>query len=285
MVKPRTRRSVLLAAFFEEHEVRTLLAAKGAHSAEEVEKLITDWRVSRQTLIDAAPWADTGKVEVNPVAPDLAAVLEPLKGSDVFKTTVENLPHELAVVSLPDLIAFQFTVDSPYAESINLSPAPALAEIASLTLPMSGPDFPIQISGDHTGLTVSAPGPNLRISSMGLERQGSGMPRMVVDLTFGSPLMQVVEFNGRFILRNGYHRAVGLLRRGLTHAPVVLIHGSQYQHTGATGPGFFAPHVVMGPKPALLKHYDSEFALAFEAVDLRKAIRLRPDEFQMGFPE
>jgi hypothetical protein len=32
--------------------------------------------------------------------------------------------------------------------------------------------------------------------------------------------MQVASLNGRLLLRDGYHRAYGLLRRGITHAPV-----------------------------------------------------------------
>jgi len=120
---------------------------------------------------------------------------------------------------------------------------------------------------------------------MGVQASDGGPLRFTVDLTFGSPFVQVAEFEGRMLLKNGYHRVVGLLAHGVSHAPVILLQCADYAQTGAAGPGFFARHVLMGPKPPLLKHYLSPFAMEFNAADLHKTIRLRPDEFLMPVPE
>ena len=97
--------------------------------------------------------------------------------------------------------------------------------------------------------------------------------------------MQVAQFEGHCLLKNGYHRVVGLLSQGITHAPVLLVHCANYAQTGAAGQGFFAAHIMQGPKPPLLKHYLSAFAVEFNAAEMHKAIRFRPDEFQLVVPE
>ena len=285
MSTPRSRKSLLLGAFFEEQEVRQLVTQRGVHTPDELEDLIERWRVGRRRLDEAAPWADSERVEVLEPGPELAARVQEVSQSEQFRTTVEKIPYRPAVVSLGELVAFQFTVDRPYCASFEVAAGASVLDVANITLPTAPPKFPLRVAGDGAGVTLSAPGPNLRIASMGVQASDGGPLRFTVDLTFGSPFVQVAEFEGRMLLRNGYHRAVGLLTQGVSHAPVILLQCADYTQTGAAGPGFFARHVVMGPKPPLLKHYLSPFAIEFNAADLHKTIRLRPDEFLLPMPE
>jgi hypothetical protein len=285
MSKPRVRKSLLLAAFFTEDGVRQFLATRGVHTPAEVEQLVGSWRTAREVLEQTPPWAGTEQVEVTDPPAELSAMIADLSKSEALRATVQNLPHRIAFVSLGQLVAFQFTVDKPYSAVFKLSAGASVTDVAQITLPAAGPRFPLQVGADGSGLTISAPGPNLRIAGMQFQASDSGPIRLTVDLTFGSPYVQVAEFQGRLIVRNGYHRLVGLLSQGVTHAPVILLHCTDYAETGGVGPSFFPSQVVMGVKPPLLKHYLTPYAVEFDAADVHKTIRLRPDEFQVAVPE
>lgn len=70
--------------------------------------------------------------------------------------------------------------------------------------------------------------------------------------------MQVAEYQGRWILRDGYHRAVELLARGVHHVPVLL-------RTVAALDDLFPPELRaqgllpeaawLGGRPPLLRDY------------------------------
>jgi hypothetical protein len=283
--KPRVRPSLMLAAFFQEHEVRQLLAGRGVHTAGEIAERLEDWKRGRQLLEQSSEWADAERPEIVEPPAQLADRVRELSRTDAFRSTVEGVPHRVVVISLGQLVAFQFTVDKPYCATFTVPGAGTLEDVATITLPTTPPKVSVNVGRDQSGFVLSAPGPNLRVSTMEVQASEGGPLRMTVDLTLGSPFVQVAEFGGRMILRNGYHRVVSLLTQGVSHAPVILLQCADYAQTGAAGPGFFAPHVVMGPKPPLLKHYLSPFAIEFNAIDFHKAIRLRPDEFQVAVPE
>ncbi len=285
MTRSRTRKPLMLAAWFQEHEVRQFLTVRAVHSASEIDDLLGHYTEARRLFDAAPPWESIESVEIRNAPANVIQAFKEREGQAVQRGWFDALPHEVVVVSLAELRAFQFTVDRPYAGSFRVHPHATVEDLAAMTLPSQPVGFPLQISTDNMGLTVSAPGPNLRVQGMSLEGSPDGRTRLTVDLTFGSPLMQVAEFQGRFLLKNGYHRAVGLLSQEITHVPVLLVHCSDYSQTGATGQGFFTPQIVQGPKPPLLKHFLSKFAIEFNATELHKAIRLRPDEFQLAVPE
>ncbi|HVH67197.1 MAG TPA: hypothetical protein VM716_04965 [Gemmatimonadales bacterium] len=283
--KPRVRPSLMLAAFFQEQEVRQLLAGRGVHTPGEIDQRIEEWKRGRQLLERSPDWAAAACPEVLEPPAQLADRVAELSQTDAFRSTVEGLPHRIAVVSLGQLVAFQFTVDKPYCDTFTVAAGRTVEDIATITLPKAPPKCSVNVGRDQAGFVLSAPGPNLRVAAMEFQASEGGPLRMTVDFTLGSPFVQVAEFGGRMILRNGYHRVVSLLTQGVSHAPVILLQCGDYGQTGAAGPGFFAPHIVMGPKPPLLKHYLSPFAIEFNAIDYHKAIRLRPDEFQVAVPE
>ena len=265
--------------------MRQLLTTRGIHTVEELEERVKAYQTGRRAFEETAAWGASELTEVLPAPEGLVTRIANLEAQATERGWLDGLPHEVVVVSLGQLRAFQFTVDRPYANSFRTEAHASVETLGAITLPDQPPAFPLQVSGDGAGLTVSAPGPNLRVQAMSLEGQAGGRTRLTVDLTFGSPFVQVAEFQGTMLLKNGYHRAFSLIAQGVTYAPVLLVHCTNYAQTGAAGQGFFSGAVVMGEKPPLLKHFLSPFAIEFNAVDLHKAIRFRPDEFQLAVPE
>src|SRR6266853_302256 len=98
MTRPRTRNTLLLAAFFNEVEVRQLLATRSVHTADEVEARIEKWRKGRALLDQCPDWAAIENVVVQDPPADVQAKVDELATTENFKATVENLPYRVAVV-------------------------------------------------------------------------------------------------------------------------------------------------------------------------------------------
>ena len=68
-------------------------------------------------------------------------------------------------------------------------------------------------------------------------------------------MIQVMQFGGRYYLRNGYHRAVGALAAGISEVPAQIIDGNQPAAVELPGlglAGFSAAFSIMQPRPALV---------------------------------
>lgn len=78
---------------------------------------------------------------------------------------------------------------------------------------------------------------------------------------FGLPQMSVVEYNGIFLLKNGYHRAFALLKKGHKFLPCMLLSTDSFELTGAHLPGFFSIDLIKSEKSPILSDFDSEAAV------------------------
>ena len=65
--------------------------------------------------------------------------------------------------------------------------------------------------------------------------------------------MQVVEFQGRYFLRDGYHRAFGLLGRGITQVPVFTRTMTAIEEVAPQG--MLPQAAYLGERPPLLPDY------------------------------
>jgi hypothetical protein len=277
---PRTRKTAFLGAFLGELEFRQIVATRGRAEPADLELQISAWRRGAELLKAAESWPDASP-RIAPLDHDTSLQVGAIVETPAFRETTSGLQWEFVDVELQNLRAFQFTVDKGYACSFASLAGEPSSVVAGVTLPSGPRQLPVVVTGDNSGVTLTSPGPNLRVSGMAVAQGMNGAPQVIVDLTFGSPFFQVAEFGGRFFLKNGYHRAYGLLSAGITSVPAVLVHCRNYADTGATGPGFFAEHLMVGAKPPLMSHYFSPFAVEFDQLEFSKTVRLRPDEFQV----
>jgi len=65
--------------------------------------------------------------------------------------------------------------------------------------------------------------------------------------------VQVVLFRGRYFLKNGYHRSLALLEKGITHIPVMFQELSESQ--SLTVDGRFPDEAILGTHPPLFSDY------------------------------
>src|SRR5438093_239491 len=71
----------------------------------------------------------------------------------------------------------------------------------------------------------------------------------------GLPQMSVVEYQGVYMIKNGYHRAYALFERGHKSLPCILLRTDNYNATGAIGPAFFSIDVMMSDRSPLLSDF------------------------------
>ena len=164
--------------------------------------------------------------------------------------------YRVALVDLPRVCGFQPTVFTysarERAHGVDIADQ---AQLAAVTLPTDW-TFEHQAQLDearHLWMLVSR-NPNLKIvgqfaGPVGPDKlQGFGF---VVTVT--PSFLQVASYHGRFLLRDGYHRAIGLLAIGARFVPAFV---RDFTSINELVPqGMLPQEAFLGPRPPLLGDY------------------------------
>ena len=103
-------------------------------------------------------------------------------------------------------------------------------------------------------MLVTSKGLNFHAAEAGLMQTPHGS-FIGVRVGVTVPLMHVVRYNGRCYLHNGFHRAVGLLARGVTHAPCVLRDVPDFGAVGVKPGQTFQGPLLESANPPTLTHF------------------------------
>jgi hypothetical protein len=181
------------------------------------------------------------------------------------------------LVDLTRVCAFQPLVFSDQAEErVQNVNAHDLASIASVTLPvLTDTQMPIQFDNVHQSWLVSSGNPNLRIvGAVGPFVQMPGAPPVLGFAVAVTPsFLQVGRHRGRHYLRDGYHRAYGLLRRGITVVPAFVRDITAFEEL-VPDPRMMLPQdSYQGQRPPLLVDYlDDEVCASVRVPAMHKMI-------------
>jgi hypothetical protein len=134
----------------------------------------------------------------------------------------------------------------------------SLSELASITLPIPQPsELPAQYDHVRQAWLFASSNPNLRVvGNWGGEIQ-PGVVGFGFAVQFSASFLQVAEFRGRYFLRDGYHRAFGLLKRGVRMAPVFTKSFPTIEAV-QLNPGMLPQDAYLGQRPATLADYLDE---------------------------
>lgn len=199
---------------------------------------------ARQSGIDQAGIID----DTHPSLPAITQRLQKQVDTGAFW----NEHWTVVVADLTRVCSLQQSVASQQAEDRvkNVDPDDLLS-IADVTLPpASKAQLPAQLDEHRNAWIITAANPNLRITGhFGGELQpGTIGFGFIVGIM--PSFLQVARHHGRFVLRDGYHRAYGLLARGITHAPAFV---RDFGVGGlGTGTGLFDTDVYLGERPPCL---------------------------------
>jgi hypothetical protein len=169
--------------------------------------------------------------------------------------TIRTEGWNIAMVDLDRVVAFQphvFT-DTATERVVGLDPDD-LGSIAELTLPVNyTAPFSFHYDELKQAYIITSPDPNLKVIGNIGGPQPDGVLGFGFKIGIAPPFMQVARFQGRYLLRDGYHRSFGLLSRGITRVPALV---RDFDTTENLAPAGMLPQSVwLGDRPPLLRDY------------------------------
>jgi hypothetical protein len=193
---------------------------------------------------------------------------------------------DLALVDLARVCAFQpHVVADAAVERVENVKVDDLAAIAAITLPTSPAEPPrIQFDPTKQAYMAISQNTNLRIAGTanGPAPDGSGAVMLGFAVMVSRSFLQVVRFQDRFRLRDGYHRAYGFLSRGITHVPAFTREMQTIEDV--LPPGMYLPqHSYLGDRPPYLPDYlDDQVACTVRLPASQKMVLIQGIELNPG---
>jgi hypothetical protein len=199
--------------------------------------------------------------ELSPVDPAVRARFE---SDETFASTL-RMPHRFAWVRLESLVALQVFVNShgedvPRDEEglIGYALPEEWSVPAEVTfIPPLGPIY------------ISSSSPHLAGVSVHTDAEHG---RIVIEAPTHINLVKVMSFEGRYYLRNGYHRVVGALAAGVTELPALVVDAGQPAEVELPqlGPAAFGvTRSMSAARPPLVSDFNGAGAIRMEMREKR----------------
>ena len=197
---------------------------------------------------------------ITSVSAELAEHVQALEASPAAKP-MHDEGWKVALVDLTQVCAFQPAVVTDQALArVQAAGEDDIASIAAITLPLTqGDQLPVQYDPIHQAWTVTSANLNLRIAAnVGPLPVSPGGTALGFAVVAGPSFMQVGRYNGRHYLRDGYHRAFGLLSRGITIVPAFVRDITTFEELVADPRTMLPQDIYQGQRPPVLTDYLDE---------------------------
>ena len=214
--------------------------------------LVAEWQAAQANLGVQIVGAGLPEILAIPSAHEhyLTQLTQEPWAKEYFANVIRGFSFQL--VEIDKLLAFQFTVDISRSDHHcgTLGPNPSLDKQIESCLPMAPPNEELK--------TVQSPqSMMLRTKCLNLQTLGQGMfNAQFMGLQFGLsfPFVHVVEYNNRYYLHNGFHRALGLRSSGVTHLPCILRKVNSPEEAGIRH-GTFPLQLMESSNPPTVGHF------------------------------
>lgn len=228
----------------------------------------------RQAVAARPAWVEQDAI-ITSVPAELAGHVSALESSPAAKP-MHDEGWKVAFVDLSKVCAFQPSVESGQSLArVQAVDKDDLASIAAVTLPLTqGDNLPVQYDPIHTAWTISSANPNLRIvgnvGPLPVSPVGTALGFAVVA---APSFMQVGCYRGRHYMRDGYHRAFGLLSRGITIVPAFIRDISVFEELVPDPRTMLPQDGYRGERPPVLTDYlDDTVSAAVQLPAVRKMV-------------
>ncbi len=217
------------------------------------------WSAARAKLGRATPRA--GLPEVRPIPTHYKARLDAVRAEPWFQQFVGATSWDFALVEIAPLISpqVQIMVEHSDGQCAAVGSPPSMRELLALCLPRDKQPPEIRIDLRENGLVVSSADLNVSVQGpLWAEVQADGRVRgdVLTGPVVGTrvPTVQVAKFNGRYYLRNGYHRLYCCARKGATHAPCAVIEFDTLDHA-IGGISMLSEDLLESDDPPTVSHF------------------------------
>jgi hypothetical protein len=227
----------------------------------------------------------------NPVISDTGERLDEIRLRPEVAANFPGMNWRPAIVDLRRVLTFQKIIYTDGLEE-RLKMARTENGLYEICLPRTQPSHPLGAftDADGKGFTISSFNPNLRIAAGQISEAqvapGPGMPTVKMQAVtllvyMGTSYLQVVRYGDRCFIRDGYHRAAGLLRAGIHDVPCIFIEAESFEQVGPVQvPGAFSYETLYSARPPyLIDFWNDEVAADVSQPAVRKVVRIRGEEF------
>ncbi len=241
--------------------------------------LVKMWQDARARLGNPIPHA--GQPNILEIPAKHTAYLQGVPNHPRYKDTVAAMQVSFKQVEIAPLLAFQFHVHT-LKERTPTAPAQmgsSMQELLQWCLPHSTEVLKAHMStnaiSNGSEVVVTSPNINCGILSAVIG-QITTEQLTPVSLAWGptSNLVQIVRYNGRCYLKNGYHRAFQLGRLRIKHIPCLFLEASKWEDIGAVGPRVFPRELLESNNPPTLGHFLQQRAYEVTLPTFRRVIRI-----------
>jgi hypothetical protein len=226
----------------------------------------------------------------DPVIARDRSLLDEFAARPEVRAAFADVPWRVEWVDLTRLLSVQKMITTDGLDLRVAGVADDPATLVELCLPAAQPTLPMGAFRDHDsfGFSLSSLNPNLRVVGSNVQEalvspSPDVPPQKVQAFTFfvsmGASYVQVARYQDRCFLRDGYHRAAGLLRAGVSLIPAVVIDAPSFQYVTSV-PGLFDHEVAFSERaPKLTDFWDDSVAADALQPAVRKVVRIRADQF------
>lgn len=220
---------------------------------------------------------------------DLVPYVDELKSKPFYQPFAAE-GWQVRMADLRRIRSAQPTVHTDHATERTQSARPDdLLSLARVTLPHSRAKelMATEPTADGRGWILTCRNPQLRVRGpYTANRDDNGYKTKVfgIETEVANSLVQVVRWRGVYILRDGYHRAYGLLSRGIESVPVLYHEFPDYQPP-LVAPGLFDPNVYIGERaPRLSDYLDDSVSADIEVRRKQKTLVIQVQVMELDTP-
>jgi hypothetical protein len=272
----------LLAWCDRDEAVRIQLGSRVPTQGEDTTTQVQIWTVARERL-QARPAYNLPTPTLEPLPEELRARGEALLQRPDVTGAFAGYNLSVGMANVHNVLSFQKSILANGVERVSRVDLADPQALFSVCLPDVAE--PIQTLGlldnDGKAFSISSTNPNLRIMGSQLANI-NGQPFYGFAIGFGLPFVQVVEYQGRWFIRDGYHRSFGLLKKGADRIPCLFIRAQDAQQFGGTAPHHIRGEALFGAHPPFLKDFlDDEVSASATRPLTGKVLRIAASEFSI----
>ena len=273
-----------LTGWLPEDEGIQLLLGRVPTPADDVAAIRRQLSDRRAAVADREPYGASDPM----VEPEGRSGLDAVSSRPEVRAAFEGMDWRVTTVNLESVLSVQKAIRVSGLDERMARLRQDGGALLEFCLPSEQPSSPARAFADvdGRGVTMSSPNPNLRLAGMQVVQPPAGPDAppvqeqgLMVLVQLKASYLQVARYHGRHFLIDGYHRAAGLLRAGITTVPCVFIEAQSFEQV-VSMPGLFTYETVFADRPPrLVDFWDPEVSDDVVRPAVRKVIRVRGDEF------
>lgn len=231
----------------------------------------------------------TQTLDVYPLPDSMSAHCEQFLSRPHVQREFNLVPVAFAMVPLAHLIAAQNRLNVGTVTSVGVGKgAISDASLVQICLPLDAPHHTLEVlHKDADSVTFAADNHDVRFLRPQLlsgpvenmSNRGHVQRTLALPVGFSINVLNVVRYQNRLILNNGYHRAFALWQRGVTHVPAVVQVCQHWEDVSLVGSSEIYENVALyndSRRPPLLKDFaNRNLCMTFAARRQRKYLRMR----------